>query len=719
MGTNTRKDRGLRWRWPASLILAVGAAGAAAAAWWWTAAPPRPEILRTGDQNVLLITIDTLRADALGCYGGAAATPNLDRLAADGVRFDFAHAHAVLTLPSHASILSGLYPYQHGVRDNSGFRVKPETVTAATLLNGAGYSTAAFIGGYPLDSQFGLDRGFDLYDDRLDDVGQTSEFVLAERPADVVVRSAMAWLSERRSRWFAWVHAFDPHAPYAPPEPYATRYRSNLYAGEVAFVDSALGSLIDKVRAATDRPTLVIVTGDHGEGLGDHGEQSHGLFAYEATLRVPLIVARIGGTSGVGQPARAGRVSPSPAQHVDILPTILDALGLPPRPDGPGVSLLGAIPDADTRASYFEALSASLNRGWAPLYGVLIGRDKYIDLPVEELYDIASDPAETRNGAETRAPVRRTLRARLASFGPSPPGPRQAEDSQTAARLRALGYTSGSSPARTKPYTENDDPKRLIELDREMHRGLELCQAGRMREAEELFRDLVARRPDMSLSHLHLAFLLWEQGRAEEAIATLRHAGTVVIGASEIEWRLGMYLAESGQEQEAIPLLETEAARPTAGIDVLNALGIAYDRARRAGAALATFQKALAIDARSAMVWQNIGSVHLHAGHFEEARRAFGQSLEANPKWAASYTGLGVVEMETGHRRAAIEAWKRAVELNPREFDALFNLATELIDGRQNDVARPYVQQFVATAPPAAYAKDIAKLRTWLGSGGR
>jgi Tfp pilus assembly protein PilF len=514
------------------------------------------------------------------------------------------------------------------------------------------------------------------------------------------------------------VHVFDPHAPYAPPEPYATRYRSNLYAGEVAFADSALGPLIDKVRAAADRPTLVIVTGDHGESLGDHGEQSHGLFAYEATLRIPLLVAQTGGSAQASGSGGPGRVSPAPVQHVDILPTILDGLGLPAPAAGRGVSLLREIPDADVRASYFEALSASLNRGWAPLTGVLVGRDKYIDLPIEELYDIAGDPAESRNGSETRAPVRRTLRARLASFGPSAPGPRQAEDSETTARLRALGYTSGSSPVRTKPHTEDDDPKRLIQLDQDMHRGLEFSQAGRMREAEAVFRSLVARRPDMSLSHLHLAFVLWEQGRAEEAIAALRHARTVVIGGSEVEWRLGMYLAETGQVREAIPLLEAEAARPTSGVDVLNALGIAYDRAGRAGKALTTFQKALAIDARNAMVWQNIGSVHLHAGDLEAARRALGQSLEANPNWAGSYTGLGVVELQAGHRAAALEAWRRAVELNRGEFDALYNLATELINGGQNAAARPFVQQFVATAPPSVYAKDIAKLRAWLGAGG-
>jgi arylsulfatase A-like enzyme/Tfp pilus assembly protein PilF len=687
--------------------------------WWWVRGPSSPEFIRDPNQNVLLITLDTVRADALGCYGGQAETPNLDRLAGDGVRFNFAHAHAVLTLPSHASILSGLYPFQHGIRDNSGFRVRPGTPTLATLLKARGFETGAFIGGYPLDSQFGLDRGFDLYDDRLDDVGQTSQFVLAERQADAVVRSTMTWLGGRRSPWFAWVHLFDPHAAYKPPEPYASRYRSNLYAGEVAFTDAALGPLLDKVRADRDRPTLVIVTGDHGEGLGDHGEATHGVFAYEATLRIPLIVAQVGGASGAGRSAGGGTVSSQPVQHVDILPTILDGLGIPPPPAAHGASLMKAVPDADARASYFEALAASLNRGWAPLTGVLVGRDKYIDLPIEELYDLGGDPAESRNDAATRAGVRRILHTRLGSLGPTAPGPRQAEDGDTLARLRSLGYTAGAPASAKKAYTESDDPKRLVGLDQEIQHGLELYQAGRVPEAEAVFRSLIARRPDMTLSYLHLGFLLREQGRSADAIATLRRAREVGVADSEVEWRLGMYLSETGQLREAIPLLEAEAARPDPSVDALNALGIAYDRAGRTAVALETFQRILALDVRNAMAWQNMGAAHLHAGNPEAARRAFSQSIEANPKWAASYTGLGVVELARGNRQGAIEVWKRAVELNPAEFDALFNLATELINAGQNDAARAYVQQFVSTAPPSAYAKDIARLRGWLAAGGR
>jgi arylsulfatase A-like enzyme/Tfp pilus assembly protein PilF len=654
-----------------------------------------------------------LRADALGSYGGAAATPNLDGLAADGVRYDFAHAHTVVTLPSHVSILSGLYPFQHGVRDNSGYRVPANIPTLATWLGSQRFATAAFIGAFPLDSQFGLDRGFGTYDDRLNEVTGPTDFAFSERRADEVVRPAMKWLDSQRGKWFLWVHVYDPHAPSRPPEPYATRYAGNLYAGEVAFTDAALGPLLQFARSRSDRPTLVIVTGDHGEGLGDHGELTHGVFTYEATLRIPLIVAQYSRGAAVW-PARRPRVSSLAAQHVDIVPTVFDALSLPAPAGLPGTSLFRqTVESAGRRASYFEALTSSLNRGWAPLYGVLVDREKFINLPLPELYDLAGDPAEQKNLVDDHAERRRMLEARLEALGPVAPGQRQAEDAETAARLRSLGYTSGSEKPR-KQYTEADDPKRLIDVDHQIHAGIEAFNAGRLQDAAAIYAGIITRRPDMGIAYLHLAFLQAELGRVDEAISTLTAAREKAGASAEIDSRLGMYLSETGQIAKALPLLEAAAARPDAGMDTLNALGIGYARAGQGGKALEVFARILELDARNVMAAQNIGSVQLSAGNLAAARAAFERAISINPDWAATYTGLGALELQSGNRPAAIEAWRRALELNPADFDALFNLGTELINGRQPDAARPYVERFVQQAPPSLYGRDIARLRAWL-----
>lgn len=710
----TPRARGPRAWWMIGGIVLL----AAGAGWCLWPHEASLDIARTPDQNVLLVTIDTLRADALGAYGGRAATPHLDGLASDGIRYDFAHAHSVVTLPSHVSILTGLYPFQHTVRDNSGFRVPAGTETLATRLRNAGFATGAFIGAFPLDSQFGLDAGFDLYDDRLNEVSGPTDFAFSERRATEVVNAAVAWLDAQRGKWFAWVHVYDPHAPAAPPEPFASEYADNLYAGEVAFTDAALEPLFDRVRAAGERPTLVIVTSDHGEGLGDHGEPTHGVFAYEATLRVPLIVAQYrDGRATAGALDRRPRVSHLAAQHVDIVPTVLDALGATQPGERPGRALLTQTRgSAALRPSYFEALSPSLNRGWAPLTGVMVDRDKLIDLPLPELYDLARDPGEERNLIGDATDRRRLLEVRLREFGPTEPGQRRVEDPETAARLRALGYTSGSA-ASGKTYTEDDDPKRLIGIDRDMQRGIELFQARRMAEASTIYRSIIERRPDMAIAYQHLAFLQWEAGQPELAITTLSVARQKAGDSAETDTLLGMYLSENGRPAEAVPLLEHTVRQPDAGVDALNALGIAYTRTGRMAQALETFNRLLAIDPRNAMAMQNVGAVHLTAGNLDAAEAAFRKTLEVNPSWAAAYTGLGAALAQRGDRDGAIDAWSHAVTLNPADFDALFNLATELINANRTAEARPFVERFVRTAPPAFYGPDISRLRAWLESG--
>lgn len=687
----------------------------AAAVWMLRPAPPALSVVRSADQNVLLVTVDTLRADALRSYGGRAATPNLDRLAADGIRYAFAHAQAVVTLPSHASILTGQYPFQHGVRDNSGYRLPASAETLAGRLKARGFATGAFVGAFPLDSQFGLDTGFDVYDDRLDEVTGPADFAFSERRADAVVSAALAWIDAQPGRWFAWIHVYDPHAPADPPEPFRTQYAADPYAGEVAFTDSALGPLFDRARAARGRPTLVLVTSDHGEGLGDHGEPTHGVFAYETTLRVPLLIAqyRPDAPSSLTAPA-AARISQEPVQHVDVMPTVLDALALAAPPGLPGRSLLSEAPaDTEPRSTYFEALAPALNRGWAPLHGVVVGRDKYIDLPIPELYDLDADPGETRNLAGSRPDSRRLLDARLKAFGPVEPGERRIEDAETAARLRSLGYVSGSS-ARRKSFTEDDDPKRLIGLDRDMHRAVEAFRAGRLRDAAAIYREVMTRRPDMGIAYLHLAFLQWEMGDPAAAIETLRAAHARAGESAEIETLFGSYLSEAGRPAEALPILRRAAALPDAGVDTLNALGITYARVGQRSLAIDTFNAILTTDRRNTMALQNVGTVHLEGGDLDAAARAFEQALALNPGWAAAHTGLGVVRLRRGDRPGAIQAWTRAVELDPSDMNALFNLATELINAGRPAAARPHVERFVRTAPPAFFAQDIDRLRGWL-----
>jgi arylsulfatase A-like enzyme/Tfp pilus assembly protein PilF len=677
-----------------------------AAVWWTTRRPDALPVMRSADQNVLLVTIDTLRADALGSYGGRAATPNLDRLAREGLRFTFAHAHAVVTLPSHASILTGRYPFAHGVRDNAGYRLDEAADTLAEIARGAGMATGAFIGAFPLDRQFGLAQGFDVYRDVGGRMVAQGDFAFTERRAEEVVREARDWIGAQQGQWLAWVHVFDPHAGYDPPAPFDDQYRDDPYAGEVAYVDHALGPLLDTARQSP-RPTLVIVTSDHGEGLGEHGEATHGTFAYESTLKVPLIVAQVGS----GASAAPGRVLDTPVRHVDILPTIADVLGLR-VPDGlPGGSLL-AVEGEAARHTYFEAMTPMLKRGWAPLSGVIAGRDKYIELPIPEVYDLAADPREERNLAADAAGTR-ALVTDLRRFGAALPGEQQAETAEVRARLESLGYVAGAAARKTQ-YTEQDDPKRLIDVDRLMMDGIDLYRRGRLPEAMDAYRAVLARRPGMGLAYRRLAFLQWHAGRRAEAIATLTAARQKLGADIDIDVRLGTYLAEAGAPADAIELLERVTGADPGHTEALNALGIAYARAGDGDRALATFARVIERDPRDAYAHENIGTVHLQRHDLAAARQAFARALENDPRSSRAHAGLGVVARQSGQTDAAIVSWREAVALDATNLDALYNLCVVLIATGRGSEARPYVEQFVRTAPPGGYAREIAEFRKWL-----
>jgi arylsulfatase A-like enzyme/Tfp pilus assembly protein PilF len=610
------------------------------------------------DRNILLVTVDTLRADALGSYGSRTPTPNLDGLASRGARFDFAHAHAVVTLVSHASMLTGTYPYEHGVRDNTGYRLDPREATAAGLLKARGFATGAFVGGFPLDRRFGLGSGFDLYDDRMTRTGATGEASERERPADVVVKSALDWIGAQPGKWFAWVHVYDPHEPYEPPRDYATRFSSDPYAGEVAWTDAALGPLFDRLRGLP-RPTLVVVTSDHGESLGDHGERTHSLFAYEATLRVPLIVSEI-------DPARPadevkGVTIDSPARHVDLLPTLLASAGAPVDPAA-GSSLLETIAagrGAD-RPSYFEAMSAAVTRGWAPLRGVLVGREKYIDVPIVELYDLAADPGEATNLVQARPDRARVMVETLKQFNVAPPARARQETADTIERLRSLGYIGGGSAAVREKYTEADDPKRLVEIEQLLTKGNEAFRTGRTDEAIETYRTIITKRADTEDAYRKLALVYWRAERPRLAIETLETALKNGITQPEVRIRLAQYLAEAGEPAKAIALLEKDAGEDP---DALITLGNAFTIAGRNADAIRTYTRLLLLNPGNALAYENMGVAQLRSRDLKSAEVSLRRALALDPSLPAANTALGVLLASTGRQAEAIEAWKRAAAL--------------------------------------------------------
>ena len=663
--------------------------------------------------RVLLITIDTLRADALGSYGhAAAATPRIDRLAAGGIRFTHAHAHNVITLASHANILSGRYPIDHGVRDNAGFRFPATIPTLATMLRDRGYATGAFVSAFPLDGRFGLSRGFDEYDDRFVGSAPRPALLEQERKGVETVGRAMSWLQAQGNRpTFCFVHVYEPHFPYDPPEPYASQFRQSPYDGEVAAADAALAPLLDPILAsARDGRTLVVLTSDHGESLGEHGEATHGIFAYEATLRVPLIVY----APGWLEP----RVVSEPARHVDILPTILDVLGIQ-IPDGlRGASLIpvarGEHPAADGD-SYFEALSGLLNRGWAPVTGVIHGGAKYIDLPIPELYDLPADPAERHNLADSQPQRLDGMRASLAPLAASSPVNRTvAESGDARERLRSLGYSSGG-PVRTRThFTPDDDPKRLIGSDVDLQEIVGRFLSGDLPGALQSARAFAQAHPANAVALLHLAELERQGGHLSDAIAAMRRAMALAPGNVTTAAMLGTYLTQDGRPEGAVAVLQPLAGGPDPDVDVLVALGLAQARQGQFDTALATLARAREAAPRNAMLLVDAGTISMMAGRTADARQAFTQAIAESPSLARAHSSLGVIEADAGHPDLAIASWRTAVSLDPSEYERLFTIGVSFARAGNVDKARPYFTFAAQFAPSGRYEQQAAQARAWL-----
>lgn len=657
----------------------------------------------TTPPDVVLVTVDTLRYDALGFAGNRRVrTPNLDRIAGEGRWFSQAHAQNVVTLPSHVNILTGLYPYQHGVRDNDGFRLADGVPTLATRLRGAGYRTAAFVGAFPLDARFGLAKDFEVYDQNYPRGAHAYDFVMPERRASEVVAAAQAWLASGESSgaakpFFLWVHLYDCHAPYSPPAPFDREYAGVPYDGEVASVDDALGPLFETLRAKRGgRPTLLVLTADHGEALGDHGEATHGLFAYEATLHIPLVLWSPGHV--------AAGVDGALARHIDIVPTVLDAARV--AASGlPGVSLLRA---RAPEVSYFEALSTTYNRGWAPLRGEIGGGYKYIDLPVPELYELSADPGETKNlFSPDSAPVRSLRRALPADSRTA----RKEPGSEEAAKLASLGYLAGSAPAR-EHYDREDDPKVLLPIDQKLHRVVDLYQRKRLAEASALAIEIVRARPSMGVGYDFLSFLQSQAGDDRSAIATLEEAKKQGVLGRPLANRLALLEASNGKPAAAVALLKPLLDKTDP--EIWNSLGIARASGGDLAGALEAFRGALAADPKNSEAYQNMGIALLQAGRTREAIDSFEKAFALDEKLPRAWNAYGVALDRSGRGAAAIDAWKKAYALDPEQFDALYNIA--LVAARSGDRAteRDALEKFIERAPSLRYGAEIDRARRLL-----
>lgn len=686
-------------------------AGSAAGAWWLFRAAAGTQDLPAGalrGYNVLLVSVDTLRTDRIGAYGSSAGlTPTLDRLAAEGLRFDLVHTHAPLTLPAHASLMTGQIPPHHGVRDNGTYRLDPAVPTLATMLKPAGYQAGAFIGAFVLDSRFGLAQGFEVYDDRYTERPSAGRVDVVERRAEDVTAPATAWIRAAHAPWLAWVHLYDPHEPYAPPEPFALRYAAAPYDGEVAYTDATLGRMLDELQAAgaLDR-TLIVVVADHGEALGERGERTHGLFAYESTLRIPLIVW----SRGRIRPA----IVPDAAGLVDVVPTILDLLGLAAaRSDGHSLRTRVAGDATSTEAPnaiYFEALNANLTRNWAPLTGVVSDRLKLIDLPVPELYDLDADPTEAQNVYARRPDDARRLEHALDRSAGGPAALGAQVDADTSARLRSLGYVVSQAPAQPRRFTADDDPKTLVAIDAALDEAMQISGRGDHGRAVGMLRDIIQRRPDLPVAYDRLAFVLRSSGKLTDAIGVLDGAASKGFADAPVLVSLGTMLQEAGQLDRSVTVLEAAVGMNAQDLEARSRLGMTYAQMGRAADAEKAFRAVLEVDARSAEALTNLGVLFLRTGRREQAIAMLQQAVDADPSLLGARNTLAVAFAQSGNLARAVDEWRQVAGLRPDDADVLYNLGTALLQLDRPREARPFLERFVAVAPPR-YAADIARIQ--------
>jgi len=690
---------------------------------------------------VILISIDTLRADHLPDYGyRGVETPSLRGLRKDSILYENAYSHVPLTLPSHAALLTGLLPYQNGVRDNIGFRLSSSHQTLAGLLKAQGYATGAAVSTFVLRGERGLAAGFDVYDDHLKQN--------MERPGVQTETKLEQWMESESASGrpvFAFLHLYEPHTPYAPPEPFRTRYASHPYDGEIASSDAILGRLLGFLkRKNLYEPAIVIVLSDHGEGLDDHGEEEHGVLLYREDLRVPLFVKLPGSR-------RAGQRISAPVALTDVFPTVAALLGIEVPGDVRGVNLIHAGEKrADfERRIYGETLYPRLHLGWSDLASLTDARYQYIEAPRPELYDLSSDPGEKRDLSSGRPPAFRTMRIELQKIDRSFAAP-EASSPEELKKLASLGYVSVTGAGAEEKNLP--DPKDRIEALHKYKLLFKLFFAKEYAEVIPLARELLAEEPKIIAAWRMLSESLGRTGKPDEALRAmttgLEQAGETGVGeeisesyellASMLAHRgdragservlreavrrnlatpklkrdLARILTESGRSSEALAILRSLSDSDDA--ETLDALGVSLAEAGQLADARDAFLRALQVDPANEDVLSHLGTLSLREKDAAAARDWFEKALEKNPKLPGTLTSLGTALVQLGDDQRAFSSWRKALDLDPEQYDALFNLAILTGRLRRYNEARQYLEVFLAQAPRARYGEEVAEAKRLL-----
>ncbi len=700
----------------AAAILAAASCGSGPS----STASPRP-----ARPSLLLVTLDTTRADHLECYGGRGAeTPNLDRIAREGVLAERSMAVAPLTLPSHASILTSLWPPRHGARDNADFRLPDSATTLAEHLKARGYATGAAVGTYILSAVFGVAQGFDTYDEprekrTVDPKGAMLGFRdIVQRPAAEVTDAALSALERIGSRpFFLWVHYYDPHADYLPPPPFADRFRGSPYDGEIAYTDAQLGRLLDALeRRGLLDSTLVAVTADHGESLGEHGELTHGLFVYEATIRVPLLLRWPGILP-------AGRRLTAVSSGVDIAPTLLELMGLPPLPEAQGRSFAPAAlggPEREREAAYAESVLPERAYGWSALAALREGNRKFVEAPEPELYDLRDDPGETKNLAPASpaqvADLRTRLRGIVEELGTPDAAATRKLDDEERAKLESLGYLG--SPRSQRPAGSRPDPKRLVSLHNDVLEAKQRISVGDRATAAALVTRVLAADPGNPAALDLDGTLAFSAGRDREGLARLEAAARAAPGTHRTLRNLANALHLAGRLEEAARTYRSAIALQPRQPEDHYGLGNVLFASKDIAGAVAAYREAIRLGLDAPPVRAALGVALAAAGDAAAAERELEAAVAGDPKLAGAWNQLGVVLEKAGRLPEARDSYRRALEAEPDHADALFNHAKVSLRLGDGSAAAESVRRLVAGHPEHPMGRYL-EAQVLLASGDR